>query len=1086
MDLNELTHLRWEEISLTQPSWLWLLLLIPLLLLVQRFSLVDLSRFQQALSFLARALVIALLALSVSGLASRSYSDRMAVVVLVDVSPSVPGAALMKAQEYIDTLWKSRKGKDDIRVLTFSSSTRLLKGEEKKVPQIKRHKNENASNLQAAIRHAYGIFPADTIRRMVLISDGRETQGSLLQEAARAKRLGIKLSTVAIRGPYPDEVLIQDVRIPENIRLRAPFHMDVQIFSTYADKAVPLVIYKDGFVFAARRVDLVKGINQVRFKAQVDEAGATSFQAIIRPRRDRFRGNNFFVRAASILGEPRVLYLEGTPERAHYLTQALQKEKFSVEVRSGYGVPSRLADLERYDLVLLSDIPAYQLSTGQMSLMQAYVRDLGGGLIMVGGENSFGPGGYFQTQMEKILPVRLDIEKKKESPSLALVMVIDKSCSMGSDRIALARDAAKATVRLLGDNDYVGVVAFNHQSEELVAMQSASNKSRILYDIGRLRSDGGTNFIPALRMAHTMLSGVNARVKHVILLTDGAPSESPSSILEVVQMMTAESMTISTVAVGAGSRVDILQQMAQQGSGRFYATNDVYSIPKIFTKETSKVSRSSFVEEPFRPRVLNARAQAIRGLDFSSAPYLLGYVSTKPKRGAQVILSTDLGEPLLAHWRVGLGNVAAFTSDVKNRWSVQWLSWRGYGQFWAQTIREYMRQGPSRELRMKATIRDGIGYLTVDAIDNNGVFIDKLDGIATILDPKLQSVKATMRQTGPGFYEGTFPATRHGAYVIKATFKRNGQTVGRSQASASFSYPAEWLSASPDIPRLRAAAQVGGGFFEPKESDIWARKPDERLLAHKPLWPYLVFLALCLFLLDIFLRRVRIFGRAASLTGIALLWVWGGDLGGAKAFAQTDAAAWSARTAHSSMESSAQAAPCSMPYRGYFIRRRYQRYRTKPLVLPEGRVRLISVRVKGVIDREKFKQSVEARLLSLSVCYRQMRKRYAAEKKPAASPSKTTSLEEGQATVSLQISGYGRALTTHLDASTLPEGFGDCFLWKLRGRKFFPPQDKRKVQAQLTFVAEPKAEDPPKTKQAKSTQTKRGKKAKQKRRKEEK
>jgi len=863
MDLPTLSELRFEDISLTTPIWLWLLLVIPFFLIIQRFSLVDLSRLQQFFSFVMRALVVVCLTLAMAGLATRSFSQNMAVVIAVDVSPSIPDRALKKMQEYVDNLWKKRKKNDSIKIVTFASSTRLLKSKENKPPKIKRHPKEQASNLQGALRHAYGLFPEGKLKRLVLVSDGRETRGSAVEEALRAKERKIKVYSVAVQGPYPPEVLIQNVRIPEIIRLRAPFSLYVEVFSTYPAKKVPITIYKNGFVFAYRRIDLVPGLQKIRFKTRIDEPGLTSFQAIIKPKLDRFRGNNYFVRAVPIQGEPRILYLEGEPNKAYHLARALRKQRFRVEVRSDHGVPTSLRDLERYDLVILSDIPAFKISASQMRLLEMYVQDLGGGLVMVGGENSFGPGGYFQTRLEKVLPVRFDIEKKKEAPSLAMVLVIDKSGSMSGERIRLAREAAKTTVKMLGPNDKIGVVAFDYRAREVVSLQALSGrKSQVLYDLSRIPASGGTNIAAALEKAYAMLSQVQAKIKHVILLSDG--QDSNRRIPTISQQMHAENMTISTIAVGSGSDRSTLRNIAELGGGRYYYTEDPYSIPKLFTKETSKVNRSSFVEEPFRPRVLS-RSQAIKGINFARAPFLLGYVSTKSKPRSRVILGTEHGEPLLVSWRYGLGKVVAYTSDVKSRWAFQWLSWSGFGRFWAQVLRDTMRQGSSQELRVKATIKEGIGKITVDALDHKGDFLDYMDAKVLILDPRLKKTRMKLRQTGPGFYSGTFAATRHGAYLVKVRFFKKKRLVGTGQASASYSYPAEWLSAMPDRQRLESIAKAGGGATEPKAKAVWHRNADEKLLSHKPLWPYLVILALILFLLDIFFRRIRIFGRAAHL-----------------------------------------------------------------------------------------------------------------------------------------------------------------------------------------------------------------------------
>lgn len=863
MDYPSLSQLRWEDLRWTQPLWLWLLALLPLLWLMQRYSLVDLSRFQRGFSLILRTLMVMCLVVAMAGLSTLSFSQRLAVVVLVDVSPSVPDAAITQAQTYLNQLWKQRNKRDLVQCISFAASSRLLSGKNDQPPQLKRHAGELATDIQSALRHAYGLFPTQSLRRILLISDGRETHGSMLDEMKRAKERGIRVYTQPVRGPYPPEVLIQNLRIPENIQLRVPFTLTVEIFSTYASPALPLTLYKDGYLVTHRNVSIEPGLQRFTFPVRIEEPGLTSFQALISPKQDRFRGNNIYMRMIPIKGTPKVLYLEGDPAKSHYLSRTLEQQDFRVDVRTAYGIPSKLSDLERYDVVVLSDIPAYRMSPAQMRLMETYVRDLGGGLIMVGGENSFGPGGYYQTRIEKVLPVQFDVQKKQETPSLALVMVIDKSGSMQGNNMALAREAAKMTVQMLGQNDRVGVVAFDYNPHEVVPLQSASNKTQIIYDISRIHASGGTRIAPALEMAYRILSGVRAKVKHVILLSDGRDSK--HGIFEIVQGMHADRITVSSIALGQGSDRELLQSIADSGGGRSYYTEDPYSIPKIFTKETSRVTRSSFVEEPFRPRVLQHHPM-IKGIGFGSSPFLLGYVSTKAKPRTQVVLATELGEPLLVSWRNGLGKVVAYTSDVKNKWAVNWLTWSSFGKFWSQVLRWTMRQGPSDDFRVSAWIAEGRGHIRVDAVDGAGQFLDRLDGQAWVLDPQLNKKVVPLRQTGPGFYAGQFEAHRLGAYLIKARFFQKKHFIGMGEASASYAYPAEWLSAQPDIESLRTLSQAGGGSFDPTPQAMWHREPHEKLLAYQPLWPYLVGLALGLFVFDVLLRRVRIFGRRESLS----------------------------------------------------------------------------------------------------------------------------------------------------------------------------------------------------------------------------
>jgi hypothetical protein len=275
---------------------------------------------------------------------------------------------------------------------------------------------------------------------------------------------------------------------------------------------------------------------------------------------------------------------------------------------------------------------------------------------------------------------------------------------MGGEKIELAKDAAKSAVELLGPNDKVGVVAFDGESYWVCEVQSSSNKASILDHISTIEAGGGTNMYPAMEDASEALSGVQAKLKHVILLTDGISE--PGDFEGLAGRMAADRMTVSTVAVGEGSDESLLEQIARIGKGRYYFTDDPLSIPQIFAKETVTASKSAINEQPFMPIVVRS-APALSQINFQAAPFLLGYVITRPKPTAEVILASESGDPLLAWWRYGLGITAAFTSDAKARWSAEWLSWPGYSKFWAQVVRHSMRKGDAKGVSLAVEQHNG-------------------------------------------------------------------------------------------------------------------------------------------------------------------------------------------------------------------------------------------------------------------------------------------------------------------------------------------------------------------------------------------
>lgn len=857
-----------ERYELLAPELLAIAGIAPLLWWGLSLSLADLPRAQRWLGALARTLLVLALALALARLARTTDVTRISTVFLVDVSDSVTDASLERARRAVQEAYAAR-GENDVRLVTFAREARVVPIEGDEVPPIARHEEGGAgSHLSAALQLAYGLFPPGHLRRVVLLSDGGQTEGDLASEASRAAELGVKLYVRPYREGVPREVAVRGLTIPERLRVGEPFALRARIFST-APTTARVRLYQGetlNGLDGVRDVELARGDNEIEFRSVVHVAGPVTYSLSVEPSGDdRFRANNRYATTVVVPGRPSVLYVEGSEGRAGYLARALTAGEFEVDVRGPRAIPTSLRELERYDFVILSDVPADQVSLSQQDAIERYVRDLGGGFLMAGGENGFGLGGWQGTRIERLLPVRMDAERRRDQPSLAIALVIDKSGSMNGPKMELAKEAAAATAEMLGPEDYIEVVGFDSQPIRVVRMQSARNRIQILRDIGRLTARGGTAIFPALDMAYQDLAVTRARIKHVILLTDGQTQE--PGIPELVQAMHAEGITVSTVGVGSDVNRALLQQVASLGGGRPYFTSDPHNIPRIFMRETSMVARSNVVEEYFQPSVQQS-ADFLRGVDIGSAPFLHGYVATRAKPSpAQVTLVSDLGEPILARWRVGLGWALAWTSDVKNRWSVEWLRWPGYSRFWSQLVREHMRQRRRQTLDMSAEVADGEVRVVVDAIGADDEFLNGLEGVVHVEGP-MGAARGEERvredhplmQTGPGRYEARFPLDRYGSFVLTAEHRRDGRTVAESSAQLSNPYPREYVTFEPDVDLLERAAIVTGGSIDPTPERLFD-PGDERIRHHEELWPRLVFAALLLFVVDLLLRRVRLFDR---------------------------------------------------------------------------------------------------------------------------------------------------------------------------------------------------------------------------------
>ena len=824
------------------------------------------SRTQRVISLIVRIIIVVLLILSVADVQYLKTDDKLAVMFLADISDSISDDGLTKATDYVNEALKLRDGNQQSGLIAFTDKAEVVRallknGDEAdaklELTEVKKawlETDEDAgdtTNIAQAIETAWGTFPANANKRIVLITDGVETQGDAVHTALRGKDFGIQIDTVPIYPSDEPEVMVQRLDMPAQVKQGAPFNVEVLIHSNHEDVA-EIRLFKNKFEVAKQEARLEEGENRVKFTQTAMESGTLTYDALCRSTKDTRYDNNRALGIVSVSGKPKVLLIDENEAQARYLTRALEDAKIRVDVRNGLGVPNELADLQNYELVIFSNVPANRLTQNQMELIRTYVQDLGGGFMMLGSENSFGLGGYYKTPIETILPVQTDTEKKKETPSLAIVLVIDKSGSMGGIKIELAKAAARATVELLGKRDKIGVVAFDGSPFWIAEMHDASDKMYLSDQIGSITASGGTNLYPALEQAYFALTETTAKLKHVIVLSDGQSQD--GDWYGIASSMRNERITISTVGIGSGADMNLLGNLANWGGGRDYFTQDPYNVPQIFAKETVTASKSAIIDEPFIPQRIKP-TQVLSGIDLELAPFLLGYVATQPRPTAEVFLVSDRGDPLLASWQYGLGKSVAFTSDAKARWASDWLDWGGYGKFWTQLVRDTMRKATLSNFQAEIKKEKGVAHLAIDALDDAGDFLNQLESDVSLISPDLKKKQLAVTQTAPGRYELDFSTQDVGPYFLNIMQKQGGEVVNTQVTGTVVSYPQEYLVHNADDALLTQLAAVSGGKFNPSAEDAF-RPPEEQVALRIHLWRPFLITALFLLLVDIALRRV--------------------------------------------------------------------------------------------------------------------------------------------------------------------------------------------------------------------------------------
>lgn len=830
-------------LELTQPWYLLGLLVLPVVGWYFYRGLTDFARWQRIASLTARAVVLLLLVGGLCGLTWLKPTKDLYVVFVIDESLSVGDEGRYEVDKFLNRA-AAAAGNNKTAFVRFGAEPGPVVNDRGATVVI----NKQGTNIAAAMEVARASIPPSHVPRLVLLSDGNQTTGDGLRTALRG---GVPVFTVPLSSRSESEVQVSGVNVPAQVRDGEPFYVEVVIDSNHDDEG-DVEVFRGAHRVVAERVKVKPGPNTFRFRQQVSGERMAEYTARIKGFKDRLLDNNSAKGLVYSSGKPRVLVVDTDPKQAKHLAFALEQEGIKVDIRPAQGIPDTLSDLQNYELLILSNVPATSMSTRQMNNIRTYVQDLGGGLIMIGGDQAFGLGGYYKTTIEEILPVRSDFEKEKEKPSLAMILVIDKSGSMGGVKMEMAKDAAKAAVELLGPKDKVGVIAFDGDVFWIAEVQSAANKGQIIDKISGIEAGGGTTMGPPMEAAYEALQNTPAKLKHIIVLTDGVSE--PADFEGIAQNMAQAKQTCTTVAVGDDCDFKLLQEIARLGNGRYYHAEDPSNVPQIFAKETVTASKSAINEQPFNP-IVTRPSQVIADIKFDDAPFLLGYVTTRPKPTSELILTTEKGDPLLAWWRYGLGMTVAFTSDAKSRWSAEWLSWPGYSKFWAQVVRHAMRKSDAKGAFVQVDRKDGIARVTLDSIRTDGKFLNEAVAELTVIEPRGGERKVAMTQTAPGRYVGEFPADQAGAYHMSMTQQVKGQQPMQQSRGLVVNYDDELRIRPTDENWLESVARASGGSFRPEPEAVFA--PDERSASRPvPLWPYLLMVAAVIFLADVALRRI--------------------------------------------------------------------------------------------------------------------------------------------------------------------------------------------------------------------------------------
>ncbi len=903
---------------------------LPWLLVGSLYSLTGLPWQQRALSLLLRSAMLLALLLGLARPTEASWESKVCGVALVDVSQSVSDDSLAHFTRSLGEIYRAKGKKDELRLLAFAENVRevpLRTGPDGQllVPRLEELRGEgpgDATNVEAALQLAPAWTRSDCLARYYLWSDGIETRGDALTALSEARAPGVRLFTSALSKAPPRDVAVTGVEVPQGVRVGEPFSVRVRLTST-TESAGQLRLYQGATLNGlegARAVTVPAGESAQVIQSVVRVPGDITYRAEFLPEGpDRFAQNNGFQTSLEVPGPPRVLLVDRRPDQATYLAQALVAQQLDVDVRKPSALPRSRAEYNAFDFVILSDVAYGDVTRGAEAQLMDYVRG-GGGLLFAGGEAGYGPGGWDRSALKRILPVTMEAKKEREMPGVAMALVIDRSGSMTGLPLAMAKEACNATVGVLEGNDLLEVIAFDSRPTRYVKMQPARYASRIASSVARIQPGGGTELFNSLDMAYQDLSVVEARKKHIVLLTDG--NAASDGLYELASTAFSEGITITTVGLGTGVNHSLLQMIAETGGGRFHVAEEPSRLPRIFTRETEIISKKATLEDWFPVQAV-ATAKFLEGVGIASAPLLRGYTSTQLGAApSTAILVSDRGEPILARRPVGLGWTLAWTSDLKTRWALDWLKWGGFGRLMAQLVREHQVRDDTQIRPMTLELDGDELVAKVEAFDEQENFDNSLSSTLFVRlisatertstaaphgnnptggphgpsapAPQGSSPAASQSaspaesqgtspttpldngaggpaadstpfvRVAPGLYEARAVLPHFGAYAVRANHqlirKEGPRPGGVSYGSVSRPYPEEYHDLTPRLAELTEWAEATRGSHEPPPERMWAADGD-KVRTHQDRQSDFIWLALVLFFLDLFLRRVRIFDR---------------------------------------------------------------------------------------------------------------------------------------------------------------------------------------------------------------------------------
>lgn len=760
------------------------------------------------------------------------------IIFLVDRSASVQGTDQQVA-EWIEKSLSSRKNSHLVGVNTFAEDFQTevaLTSGDVKLPVFAPMKAPGKTDIARALQLSLGIVEPNKATRIVLFSDGLETDGSVSDELMKIAGGNVTIDVVQLERMASEDVAITSFETPPVAFEGEQQQLNVKIEATTETKG-ELLLYQNDQIISREQISLEQGTNSFTFRNASTGEGLLKYEVQVIVPNDGLIENNKLTSVTNVESSPKLLIVTNEENNSNIPT-VIDQTAIKTDVIDATALPFDLSNYLAYDAIIFDNVPGNVVGEQKMKVLEQAVKNFGVGFMMVGGKNSFGLGGYFKTPIEKLLPVEMEIKGKHQLPSLGLVIVIDRSGSMMGSKFEYAKEAAARSVEMLRDGDTLGFIAFDDRPWEIIEAAPLSNKEEALDTILSVGVGGGTEIYPGLALAYERLAPLKLQRKHVILLTDGQ-SYTNSDYQTLIEEGAKDNITISTVAVGQDADRALLERLAEMGGGTFYNVEDESTIPAIMSTETAMISRTYIEDNPFYPIIYGDPAWT--SLFAEGVPQINAYIATTPKQTASVIAESEKEDPVLAEWMYGLGRTIAFTSDSTGEWSGDFARWSNWGDFWNTAVSRLLPAYSEVPFQIQ---KASDGSYSVTDPSGKSSFIE-----VTAVNEKGEELPVTSEPLAPGKSRVTIESDP-GLVFFRVSNEQNAVY----QAGISIPYSEEYKLQKPNTSKLELITSRSGGKMLTEASEIF-RPIDLQSAEKQSIQQVLTLAAILLFFIDITIRR---------------------------------------------------------------------------------------------------------------------------------------------------------------------------------------------------------------------------------------